>query len=211
VLLINHSDALSFHDANRHQLTNLVRTVGLKLESIVKNTKGDPFSAANNAIRPELADAIIELELDRMRASDLGTELHAWVGYATAADYSTIRTRLATDELKEFHRNILNQLAQNDNGITTLVMYHADHIHGFMVFGKDEDDIQKWGTALNKRIAKTVQIGSLDIVPVLHLSAVKLRPGFDDAYAVHEHARKALSQIVRRAETGLQIIDPQGE
>jgi hypothetical protein len=211
VLLINHSDALSFHDANRHQLTNLVRTVGLKLDSIVKNTKGDLFSAINNAIKPELADAIIELELDRMRASDSGTELHAWVGYATAADYSTIRTRLSPDELKEFHRNILNQLAQNENGITTLVIYHADHIHGFMVFGNVEDDIQKWGTALNKRIAKTVQIGSLDIVPVLHLSAVKLRPGFDDAYAVHEHARKALSQIVRRAETGLQIIDPQGE
>jgi hypothetical protein len=211
VMLINHPDALSFHDANRHQLTNLVRMVGLKLDSIVRNAKGDLFNAGNSAIRPELADAIIELELDRMRESESGTEIHAWVGYATAADYSAIRTRLSTDELKEFHRNILSQLAQNENGVATLVMYHADHIHGFIVFGKDEDDIQKWGSSLNKRIAKTVRTGSLDIVPVLHLSAVKLRPGFDDAYAVHEHARKALSQIVRRAETGLQIIDPQGE
>jgi hypothetical protein len=211
VLLVNHSDALSFHDANRHQLANLVRTVGLKLDSIVRSTKGDPFNAVNGAIRPELADAIIELELDRLRESESGSDIHAWVGYATPADYSAIRTRLSPDELKEFHRNILNQLALNDNGISTLVMYHADHIHGFLVFGKEEEDIQKWGAVLNKRIAKSVRTGSLDIIPVLHLSAVKLRPGFDDAYAVHEHARKALSQIVRRAETGLQIIDPQRE
>ncbi len=211
VMLVNHSDALSFHDANRHQLANLVRTVALKLDSIVRSSKGDPFNAANGAIRPELADAIIELELEKLRESESGTQVHAWVGYATPADYSAIRTRLSTDELKEFHRNLLGQLAINDNGIGTLVMYHADHIHGFIVFGKEEDDIQKWGAALNKRVAKSVRTGELDIIPVLHLSAVKLRPGFDDAYAVHEHARKALSQIVRRAETGLQIIDPQGD
>jgi hypothetical protein len=211
VILLNHPDALSFHEANRHQLTNLARTVGLKLDGIVKNIKGDPYNASNGAIKPELADAIIELELERLRESESGKELHAWVGYATPAEYSAIRTRLSPDELKEFHRNILNQFAQNENGIATLVMYHADHIHGFIVFGKDEGDIQKWGTSLNKRIAKSVQIGTLDIKPVMHLSAVKLRSGFDDAYAVHEHARKALSQIVRRAETGLQVIDPQGE
>jgi hypothetical protein len=211
VLVVNHSDALSFNDANRHQLANLVRVAGLKLDTLIKSSKGEPFSASNGAIKPELADAIIEAELDRLRESESGSELHAWVGYATPADYSAIRTRLAPDELKEFHRGILAQIALNENGTTCLAMYHADHIHGFLVFGSHEDDIQKWGSSLNKRLAKSVRTGSLDITPALHLSAVKLRPGFDDAYAVHERARKALSQIVRRAETGLQVIDPQGD
>lgn len=211
VLLVNHPDALSFHDANRHQLANLVRTSGLKLDSVIKNIKGDPFNASNGAIRPELADAIIELELNRLRQSESGSDSHAWVGYTTPADYSSIRTRLSTDELKAFHRSILEQIALNENGIHTVAMYHADHIHGFMVFGKEDDDIQKWGASINRRIAKVAKTGSLDIVPVLHLSAVKLRPGFDDAYAVHELARKALAQLVRKAETGLQLIDPQGD
>ncbi len=211
VLLVNHSDALSFNDAIRHQLANLVRTAGLKLDIVTRSTKGEPFNASNGAIRPELADAIIEMELEKLRESESGSDIHTWVGYATPADYSAIRTRLAPDELKDFHRSILSQIALNENGFGSLAMYHADHIHGFMVFGNQDDAIQKWGASLNKRIAKTVRTGSLDITPALHLSAVKLRPGFDDAYAVHERARKALSQFVRKSEIGLQIIDPQGE
>ena len=212
ILVVHNQDALAFHDANRHQLINLARVAGLKLDLLLKSSRGDLFNAPNGALKPDVADAIIDQQLNLLRETDqTRTDYNVWVVYTTLADYSSIRTRLSSEELKTLHKHVLSMMAQTDNGIFSIVTYHADHIHGCIISGKDEKDIHTWGSSINKKLSKTYSTDSQDIQIRLHIVAVKLNPSFDDAFAVSDRARKALNQIVRNAETGLQIIDSNGD
>src|SRR5690606_3987541 len=179
---------------------------------LLKSSRGDLFNAANGALKPDVADAIIDQELTLLRDSQQPpTDNNVWIVYTTLADYSGIRTRLSSEELKSLHKHVLSVMAQTDNGIFSIVTYHADHIHGCIVTGKDEKDIHTWGSSNNKKLSKTYSTETQDIQIRLHIVAVKLNPSFDDAFAVSDRARKALNQIIRNAETGLQLIDSNGD
>jgi len=212
LLMVNHPDALSFHDANRHQLLNMARVVGLKLDSLHKNSKSELFLAANGSVKSEFSDAIIEHELELLRSTDSPNRpYHVWVGYASLVDYSTIRTRHSSEELKVLHQHVLQYMTYPENGVESITLYHTDHIYGFIVFGKEEDGIQKWGTSLNKRLSTHLRMQSMDAPASLHMSAVRLQPGYDDAFSIHDRARKALNALIRKTDSNLQVLDEAGD
>jgi hypothetical protein len=212
LLMVNHPDALSFHDANRHQLLNMARVVGLKLDWLHKNSKSELFHAANGSLKSEFSDAIIEHELDILRSADSQSRpYHVWVGYASLVDFSTIRTRHSSEEIKVLHQHVLQYMTYPENGVESITLYHTDHIYGFIVFGKEEDGIQKWGTSLNKRLSTHLKIQSMDTPASLHMSAVRLQPGYDDAFSIHDRARKALNSLIRKTDPNLQVLDEAGD
>lgn len=211
ILLVNHSDALSFNDANRHQLLNMVRLVGLKLELMHKNIKSDLIHAQNGSLKSEFADHVIEHELVMLRSSnDSKPSYHVWLGYASLVDYNGIRTKLSTDQLKKVHQDILHLMSAPDPGTECLTIFHTDHIYGFMVYADQEDEIQKWGTSLNKRLHSQLH-WDIPETASLHLSAVHLQPTYADAFSVHERARKALNTLIRKTDPNLKVLDDAGE
>ena len=207
MLLVHHTDALSFNDANKHQLLNMVRSVGLKLDAMNKSTKSEHVHTSNGSLKSEFADRIIEHELEIVHhAQSPKPTYHVWVGYASLVDYNSIRTRLGTDQLKNVHQGILHQMSMAESGIECLTMYHTDHIYGFMVFAEQEDGIQKWGSGLNKRL-KTQINWDIPDSPSLHMSAVHLQSSSGDAFSIHERARKALNTLIRKTDPNLQVLD----
>lgn len=209
ILLIHHPDSLVFTGRIHHKLSHAVRVAGYRLETMSRSGKTELFTAPNGTMKSELAEWMLEHYLHRAKLPASSPQpSHYWVGYAGLRNLSGLRTGLSTEGLKILHQTVLGTLSQTQAAYPPVMFYHADHIHGFMLAGSDEQDIHRWGKAVQAALQPGVNIFDKVWIPELTMTAVRVDGRYDEVYPLLEKARKSLNVQLRDSQDTLHLVDP---
>lgn len=206
VLLIHHPDSLAFTGRIRHKLTHTMRVAGYRLEALSRSSKTELFTAPNGTLKSELAEWMLEHHLHSTQRTS--TPSTCWVGYAGLRNLATLRTGLTTEGLKMMHRSVIRLLTQSTSVHPPLMFYHADHIYGFIFSGMQEQDLHRWGKAVQALMQEGLTIFDTTLNPELAITAVKVEGRYEDVYPLLEKARKSLNVQLRDSQETLHLVDP---
>jgi len=206
VLLIQHPDSLACTGRIQHKLTHTMRIAGYRSDTLSRSGKSELFTAPNGTLKSELAEWMLEQHL--RHANTLPSAGFCWVGYAGLRNLSTLRTGLTSEGLKMMHRSVIQLLSQAKSVHPPLMFYHADHIYGFMLTGNDEQDIHRWGKAVQALMQQGITIFDTKWIPELTMTAVRMDGRNEEVYPLLEKARKSLNVQLRDRQETLHLVDP---
>lgn len=198
---------LVFKESTKHKLINLARTASLKISvhDSQLDISDDLLTNRYNAYIPELWEHMVRNELERIKA-ELSTQ-HTWVGLASLADLSSLRTKLRLEELRTVQSTMVKNLNPGRHGIPGVVGYNTDYVYALIVQGKDDSVPENLSESLKKEFATPVNIPgnrSLDLSIRIGFTKMREQENFDEIYS---QAKQALSESVKSLDKHITITD----
>lgn len=195
VVIAYDKNPLTFKDSVKHKLKNLVRIASLSIQvnqGKVDVDKDILTSEYGNFI-PEIWERTLATQIKRVGRSAEKT----WFGFVTIDNLQELRSRFRLEDLKRLQRSVVNILNPGRNGSSGLIGFNSDYIYTAIITGNDDQDCQKWISAVDSKLEEPVKIlGGQKIKLSLTYGMIEVEPNSGDQYEQIRLAKRKLSDTM---------------
>lgn len=200
VVLAYDQNPLTFNEATKHKLKNLVRmaTLSIQVNLGPVDMSQDLLTSEYGSYIPEVWEKSLASQIDRAGKTSEKT----WFGFITIENLPHLRSRLRLEELKRLQRSVVNLLNPARSGFTGFIGFNSDYIFTTVLTGNNPQTFTKWKAAVESQLEKPVElVGGQNVDISLQFGVVEVNTGDGDLHGYITRAKKVLSESMKEGKT----------
>lgn len=197
LILAYSENMLIFSEALKYKISNLCRSAGLKLESMLPNLdiSQNIFSTGLTSYTREL----IYTTFNRLtqHARHRTPALSTWVGMISIGNINDLRTRYRLDDLTNLQQQILMAIRPQNHGIPGIVGAHSDYVYTFILQSTDESSFLGWTGRIRELFREPFAFAVQKREPIRINTGVTRLNGVTEPDEVLQKVKRAVNEAVR--------------